>query len=159
NGWNGAQMVLKQNGQPIYVFTNNFEEEISTSMPLCHDVSFELEWVVMGSAPNDVQVSIINPYGQLIYSMPAGSVSEPGILHSWTTDCMVVECWAPSGLNAEVENLGVTLSWMGQQANYEYYIIQQGAPYPTDETQGIAVNSTEVSINNINSNTDYQSFV
>src|SRR5690606_38534092 len=111
---------------------------VPVSIALC-DGPFQLFWNAGGSYPGEVQISIVNSFGQTIYSMTNGATAlQNTVLYSGTLDCTTPACLAPNTLTSVTPTTdGATLSWIANgpnPASWEIYAVPSGSPAPTDAT-------------------------
>lgn len=163
DGWNSNSMTVTQDGNTVAQLTLPTGAEATFDVPVCDGIPIEIFWNG-GAWTQEVGLTVYNNYGQIIYQMTPDvqnpNTEEPNtVIYSGAVNCSQVECWAPAGLNAVVDGLDVTLSWNGGPAQYEYYVIEQGEPYPTEQTEGILTEGTEVNITAPSASTSYQFFV
>jgi hypothetical protein len=76
DGWNGATMQLKKNGTEVvatigagFIDGLNATETVS----LEYGTTYELFWNTRGSYPEEVGISVVDPNGTTLYSMPYNS--------------------------------------------------------------------------------------
>jgi len=76
DGWDGALMQVKQNGVVVATLGSTFTSgggPVNTTVALCENYPFELFWHVAGSWPGEVGISVINNFGQTLFTKPAGT--------------------------------------------------------------------------------------
>ncbi|MCR5860671.1 choice-of-anchor L domain-containing protein [Flavobacterium sp. J372] len=140
-GWEGAVITVRQNG--VVVATLNLPTgtgPVNVNVPLCHGVPFELRWDTAGNFPNEVGISIINPFAQTIFTKAINTPGSVGSLYSDVTDCLNPKCLAPTGLAIVTNSITTTsvgLRWDGPATGtWEYILLPEGSPAPTGDTTG-----------------------
>ncbi|MFN5223515.1 MAG: GEVED domain-containing protein, partial [Bacteroidota bacterium] len=97
DGWNGAQMQVRQGTSVVATLGSTFTTGTSLDVPvtLSSTTSYNLFWSVQGSWPDEVGIQILNEAGTVIYTYTAQPTNWPSFLntqlHSWTTNA----CGAP----------------------------------------------------------------
>ncbi|MFM7766928.1 MAG: GEVED domain-containing protein, partial [Bacteroidota bacterium] len=92
DGWNGAQMQVRQGTSVVATLGSTFTTGFSIDVPvsLSSSTSFNLFWSVQGSWPDEVGIQILNEAGTVIYTYTAQPTNWPSFLnttlHSWTTN-------------------------------------------------------------------------
>lgn len=140
NGWNGAEMQIIQNGVVVQTIGSSFTSgagPIDISIPLCKNIPFELYWSKSGTSPAQCVVSIINPFGQTLYTKNPTTEDSGTVLYTGPVDCDNPRCdIPPTNLNAS--NIGLnsaTLSWdSNQNSMWDIYITYAGGPAPNENT-------------------------
>lgn len=160
NSGNESVMTVSQNG--IAVATLELPDDAGPkyiTVPLCKDKPFELFWTNGGFAPDGIGVTIINSFGQAIYTVTNGT---PGtMLYEGTVNCSSVSCVTPSILTATNPTLtSITLGWDGAATgNWEYYIVDAGDIAPIDTTEGVETTTNPVTINDLDPAKNYDFYV
>ena len=140
DGWNGNTMDVIQNGLTIATIGPTFTTgsgPVTVSVPLC-DGPFELFWNSGGSFTTEVGVSIINSFGQVIYTLEPFTEENPILLFEGIVDCNNPTCLPP--LNLTVTNIttnGATLNWVPNgptPVSWEIYAVPVGSPAPDATT-------------------------
>lgn len=140
----GETMTVSQNGVPITILkgpgVGNTTEELTIGV--CPDIPLQITWNTGGYAyhySQEVRLSIKNPSGQIIYTMPNPPYGGlPGtIIYQENVNCDLI-CVTPSELSAtNATQSTVDIAWNGPSTgNWEYYIVNEGSPAPTDSTNG-----------------------
>jgi gliding motility-associated-like protein len=138
-GFNGARMEVRQNGILVTTIGATYTAGASNNVvvPLCPGVPFELFWTVAGTAPLNCGVSIINTFGQTIFTKPAGSGSAGQQVYTNTVNCTTPVCnIAPATTAATViTTSGATLNWTSPATtNFDIFIVPFGDPAPTSSS-------------------------
>ena len=81
NGWNGARIQVRQNGNVVATMGSTITGAGPTTMSvqLCNNVPFDLTWTIPGTAPNEIGVSVKNSFDNVIYTMVPGTVTPPTV--------------------------------------------------------------------------------
>lgn len=162
NGWNGSTMTISQNGINVAVIGANFTTGGSNSItvPLCNDVPFDVTWTEAGTKESTVGLTIINSFGQNLFTMDLG-LSPGSVLFSSVAACSMPLCIPPAGLGVSQINMtSAALSWVGVNSTWEYYIAEAGNPAPTATTVPTASTGMNPAIaTNLTSATQYEYYV
>lgn len=131
DGWNGAQMQVKQNGLVVHTLGLTFTTGISLTefVPLCHGLDFEVFWSVAGSWPGEVGLTIEDFFGNVLYNVALiGSANVGTTLFTGTVNCIPPACPVPTALTASViTQNSALLNWTagGTETSWE---LVYGAP-------------------------------
>ncbi len=125
DGWNGNTMTVSQNGVTIATLTMASGAAASQTVTVCNNNPLTLFWNSGGSWASEVGVSILNNFGQVIYTKAAGTGSANTSLYTGAVNCAVPLCLPPTGLN--VTGIGqneATLTWgTATTGSWQYYIV------------------------------------
>jgi gliding motility-associated-like protein len=108
NGWEGAKMEVRQSGFIVATFGEQITGATATfPVMLCDDLPLELFWADGGIHPDEVGISIRNPFGQTIFTMGPNNQQKVGtILYGNPqvmikfAECDYPDCQPPTGLAA-----------------------------------------------------------
>ena len=136
NSWNGGKMQVRQNGIIITTLgTTGINAAAGIIVPLCTNVPFDLFWSVAGTIPENIGISIQNPFLDVLYTKAAGTGTPLTILYSGTGNCTPAPCSKPIGMTATTTATSATLSWtdisIPTAPNYALYIVPTGGPAPS----------------------------
>jgi len=148
NGWNGARMQIRQNGivLPILPVSNppntiggNYNSgagPVDVTVTMCNNIPFDIYWLTAGTQPQQCIVSVINSFGQTIFTKPAGTGTPGSVVYTNVVECDVPRCdIAPTAVNTTiVTTVGATVNWTApgtEGVQYEIYIVPTGDPAPT----------------------------
>ncbi|MBA4152905.1 fibronectin type III domain-containing protein [Flavobacterium sp.] len=165
DGWNGARMIIRQNGIPVATIGATFNAgagPVDVQVPLCNGVPIELFWSVGGTFPTEVRVEIINPFAQSLYNMTVNSAPLVGtILYTGLADCINPECIPP--LAIVTSNIGINQISVGWNPNggttFEVIALPAGSPAPTAATPGILATSNPFVVTGLDPSTAYDFYV
>ncbi|MHC0442863.1 fibronectin type III domain-containing protein [Flavobacterium sp. 3-210] len=166
NGWNGTTMDVVQNGFIVATLGGNFKDGIEQveSLSLCEG-PFELYWNGGFSDDEQVGLSVINPFGQTIYSLDQALVY-PGIqIFAGNANCSNPECFPPKNLQTSaVSTDKATFSWEPDgplPVSWDIYISKSGAAEPDSSTLATENTTTFPYVNTISlePDTDYNFYV
>ena len=91
DGWNGAQLVLMQNGYVANDFGAGFVDGSYYGpiyVPVCNGITSSLIVTETGSAPDEIKLEIFDTENNLIYTLGFGTEFEAGdTLFTFTSDC------------------------------------------------------------------------
>ena len=129
DGWNGAQMQVRQNGIVVATIGTTFTAgagPIDVIVPLCDGLPFDLFWSVGGTFAGEVRVEIINNFTQSVFNMNVASAPLVGtVLYTDNlVECNVPECLPPSGVTVtNIGNTSAQVNWtpITGITNYQVY--------------------------------------
>jgi uncharacterized repeat protein (TIGR01451 family) len=149
DGWNGNTMTVFQNGVSVGNISLSGSSSI-INMPLCNDAPFELVWNAGGQFASEVGISIRNPFGQVIYTKPAGTGTQNSSLYTGTVNCITAMCMPPSSLSlGTLSGNSLTFTWDNfNGGQWEVVLLPTGspAPGPTDSGSIVTTNSYTTSV-------------
>lgn len=162
DGWNGGIMEVRQNTTVIATLTlTGNTSSGSQTVTVCNNTPLSLVWTTAGSFPGEMGISIVNNFGQTIFTKAAGTGSANSTLFTTTVDCATPLCLAPTALN--VTNVGqenATLVWgNGGAGSFEYYLVPTGTAAPTATTDGVDVSTSTVPVTGLTASTTYDYYV
>ncbi len=140
NSWNGARMQVRQNG--IIVTTlgataSTINNVAGVLVGLCPGVPFDLFWSVPGSVPENIGVSIQNPFLDVLYTKAPGVGSAPTILYNSIGNCTPAACSKPTLMSAVPSSTSAILSWTDISTptaeSYDLYVVPTGGPAPIND--------------------------
>jgi gliding motility-associated-like protein len=148
DGWNGNTMNVIQNGVTVATIGSTFTAgagPVIISVPLCPG-NFQLFWNSGGTFANEVAISIVNPFGQTIYTKAAGTGTQNSLLFTGTVDCLSPLCLPPTNLTvSNITANGATLNWTPNgplPVSWEIFAVPTGSPAPTAGTAPTATTTT-----------------
>ena len=166
DGWNGNTMSIRQNGVTVATIGGTFTTgagPINILVPLCETLPFELFWNAGGLYPTEVGVSVINNFGQTLFTQLPGSGVPNTSLYTASFNCNVPACLPPTALTATaITTTGVTLGWNGVGATaWDVYLVPTGTPAPSGTTTPTYPNITTnpLVVTGLNALTAYQYYV
>ncbi|MGK4566129.1 fibronectin type III domain-containing protein [Flavobacterium sp. 3HN19-14] len=172
NGWNGGRMQVRQNGIIIATIgsTINGAGLTTVTVPLCTNIPFDLYWSVPGTAPDEIGVSIQNPFADNIYVKNPGQETPLTSVYSDIVSCTPVSCPKPVDTSVNTEATTQTsaqLSWTenGSATLWEVYAVPAGSPAPLNGAPlGTAApyylaSSNPYTINGLTPGTEYTYYV
>jgi gliding motility-associated-like protein len=146
DGWNGNTMTVTQGASSTTIgstFTNG-TGPVTVPITLC-DGPFTLTWNTGGSFANEVGISVVNSFGQTIYTHASGANQQGQVLYTGTVDCANPLCLPPTNLTfSNITTNGATLAWVPNgpaPLSWDIYAVQTGSPAP-DATTVPTVNTT-----------------
>lgn len=143
DGWNGGILTVSQNGVVVATLTGPTNAQDTAIIPvtvkLCTGVPFDLFWTTAGGFPDEIRVSIVNPFNQTLYAITQDSGELAGTLlyHDSAADCQFPKCLKPSLLYANPLIDNATLGWTGAGNNTSwdvYVVLAPGLPAPDGST-------------------------
>ncbi|RYY88778.1 MAG: T9SS type B sorting domain-containing protein [Chitinophagaceae bacterium] len=136
-GWEGNTMTIMQGSLTIATIGDTFTSgtgPVTVSVPLCAG-PFDLIWNNTGNFGNEVGISIVNSFGQTIFTHESGNDLSGTTLYSGIVDCSNPVCLPPTNLSVAAETTsGATLSWIPNgpvPASWDIYAVPLGDPAPT----------------------------
>ncbi|SCY86538.1 choice-of-anchor L domain-containing protein, partial [Flavobacterium caeni] len=149
DGWNGNTMSIIQDGLPVGEIGPTFEDgegPIQVSIPMC-DGPFEIFWNTGGDFPGEVGFTVINSFGQSIFSFgPFAGDQQGSTIYNGEVDCANPLCLPPTQVtwSSPTPN-GVTIAWTPNglpPASWDIVVLPIGSPAPDENTTPTA-NTTE----------------
>jgi len=136
NSWNNGRMQVRQNGIVIATLGAAQVNGAPVSVALCTGVPFDLFWNTAGTTPNDLGVSIQNPFLDVIFTKAPNEGTPLTILYNSTANCTPAACSKPTDMTAVTTTNSATLSWTDNSTpaatQYALYIVPTGGPAPTN---------------------------
>ena len=141
NGWNGARMEIRQNGIAVtqigYTFASG-AGPVDVSIPLCNNIPFDVYWLNSGSKPQECVLSVLNSFGQTIYTKPAGQGTPGSIVINGIPYCDAPTCnLIPTdvSISQDTNTSGLVIDWSAiATTSWDIYIVPTGSTPPTAET-------------------------
>ena len=145
DGWNGNTMNVIQDGSIIAVLGPTFtdgEGPIQVSVPMC-DGPFELFWNSGGSFVGEVGVSVINSFGQNLFTFGPGEFEQNVTIYNGTVDCQNPQCLPPTNVTTSNPTTnGVTIDWTPNgslpPASWDIVVLSVNDPAPDALTPATA---------------------
>ncbi|MFL9845884.1 fibronectin type III domain-containing protein, partial [Flavobacterium rhizosphaerae] len=163
DGWNGNTMTVSQNGITVGTLTlPSGAGPVNITIPVCNDTPIQLFWNSGGSFANEVGVSVMNNFGQVLFTKNPGTGSQNTVLYTTTVDCDTPACLPPSGLTViDTNTTDATVGWAGEDTGeWEVYYTTSGNAAPgADETEVIFTTTNPVVIENLEPSTLYDFYV
>ncbi|WP_298155791.1 choice-of-anchor L domain-containing protein [Flavobacterium sp.] len=169
NGWNGGKMLVRQNGITVGELTMTGNVTVNTLIPICNDIPFDVYWSVPGTHPENVGLSIQNPYTDVIYNKLPGEGGNPlETLFTDTGHCSTPTCQKPTALSVSATTqTSATLTWTqaGTSAQWEVYVTSpDGLPPPINApVTGVApyylTNTNAITVSGLAMQTTYKYYV
>src|SRR5690554_2598380 len=99
DGWNGGTMTVFQNGEEVETFGLTGGATGSIEIALCDGEPFSLYWNAGGSFSNEVGITILDAFGEEVYTKPPNTGSPDSELYTGVVDCTAPSC--PKPINVE----------------------------------------------------------
>ncbi|MDD3877108.1 MAG: choice-of-anchor J domain-containing protein [Bacteroidales bacterium] len=111
DGWNGAAIEVRENGQLVQTITMGNGTSLIVPALICDGASVTLTWV-SGSYDEECVLAVKDPYGTVIFSFGVDEApAAAAVFHSFTSDCSST-CFPPTALTVTAITLtGATLNW------------------------------------------------
>lgn len=162
-GWDGAEMVIKQDGVNVATIGPEFTEgsEMNVTIPLCTDTPFEVFYTEAGDSYWSVGLTITNKFEQKLFDLAPGSVTPPVEIFTGFADCNNPACVAPTGLTvSDITMTSATIGWDGlETGSWNYVILPAGSPAPTADTEGTDTTTNPTTDNTLTAATNYEYYV
>ncbi|MCX7551040.1 gliding motility-associated C-terminal domain-containing protein [Xanthomarina sp. F2636L] len=147
DGWGGNTMTVSQDGLEIEILElTGGSGPVEVNIPLCDGIPFELFWNNGGSFANEVMIFVTDAFGDVIYTLPAGSGGLRGtLLFSDMVNCTPPTCPRPSDVTVgEINMTDVEISWTetGAATTWEVIVQPLGTGYP-DGTEPEIIQTTD----------------
>jgi len=167
DGWNGNTMNVVQDGSIIAVLGPTFvdgEGPIQISVPMC-DGPFEVFWNTGGEFFGEISVSVINSFGQNIFTFGPNEFEQNTTIYNGTVDCANPLCLPPTEVSfSGITTNGVTIAWTpnGQPpASWDIVVLPVGSAAP-DENTPVTANTTQnpfILLTGLDPDTEYVIYV
>ncbi|MFY0483065.1 fibronectin type III domain-containing protein, partial [Flavobacterium sp. PLA-1-15] len=139
NNWSTGKMQVRQNG--IIVAEIGANNTINNTNPvivkLCPDVPFDLFWNIAGNAPENIGITIQNPFLDVIYTKLPGQGTAGTVLYADVTNCTDAPCAKPTDIT--VSNIGATsaqITWtdnsIPNSQSFDLYVVETGGAAPVN---------------------------
>ena len=162
DGWNGGTMTVFQNGEEVETFGLTGGATGSIEIALCDGEPFSLYWNAGGSFSNEVGITILDAFGEEVYTKPPNTGSPDSELYDGIVDCTAPSCPKPINAEVEVTETTATVSWteQGDATEWEIIVLPQGSGEP-DGTEDDLILTTEnpYTFENLVSATNYVIYV
>ena len=169
DGWNGNVIHLIQDGVLIQVIGENFGfgNSFTETVDLCTDVDIEVFWPIQGSFAAEVGFTIVDPFGEDIFTLPPNSQSQQNtVLFEFTVSCEPASC--PKVSNFELVNQTdetASFSWANlaeATEGYSLLIFPAGANPSMSSpifSENLALNTSQFTIEGLSPNTAYDAYI
>lgn len=156
NNWNFGRMQVRQNGIVVAILgTGGVNNQNGIAVSLCNGVPFDLYWSEGGNLPQNIGLTIQNPFQDVIYKKLPGEGTPLTTLFSSTGNCVPPTCPKPTNLlalNSTLTSAQLNWSESGSANQWEVYVTGVGGLEP--------VNGTPLNTNNqfyfiANTNTNF----
>lgn len=140
NGWSGNTMSVIQNSAVVTTFGSTFTSgsgPVTVTVPLADGVPFQLRWNSGGTLPNQIAVSVLNPFGETLYTKVAGSGSQNSILFTGNASC--TQCIKPTNVSVSgLTQTSATISWNDatEATQWEVLVLPASAQAPNASQTG-----------------------
>ena len=150
DGWNGGYILVKQNGIAVATLTMADGSSATATVSLCDNTSTELEW--FNSTYNgECSFTVTDPFGTILHTQ---SYPTAGILFTFTANCFVASCPAPSDIAvSDIDMSNATVTWTpgGDESNWNVeYKEASGTTWTV-----VPVTTNTYTISNLNAATIY----
>ncbi len=150
SGWMGGALTIRQNGADIAVIGSEFTggETMTVTVPLCDDIPFEIYWGSSGAAQEQMGVTVVNPFGQTVFTLPFNSTTAGYTIYQGYNDCDNPVCEPITGTYAQNSTMtSVEIGYDGPATgDWVYYVVPAGSPPPMLTTLGITATTNPVTI-------------
>lgn len=162
DGWNGGTMTVFQNEEEVETFGLTSGATGSIEIALCDGEPFSLYWNAGGSFSYEVGITILDAYGEEVYSKPPNTGSPDSELYTGVVDCTAPSCPKPINVEAEVTVDSATISWteQGDATEWEVIVVPAGSGEPSgDEDDIILTTDNPYTFEDLDSATSYEFYV
>jgi hypothetical protein len=159
NGWNSGRMQVRQNGIIVYTLgTGSVNNPNGIALELCNNVPFDVYWNAVGTLPENIGLTVLNSFQDIIYTKLAGEGTPLTVLYANNTlgNCELPTCPKPTNLLVDaVSQTTATVSWTagGSETQWEVYVVTQGGTPPIN---GMPLNGNLFPYFTANTNTNFQ---
>ncbi|RYY47456.1 MAG: T9SS type B sorting domain-containing protein [Chitinophagaceae bacterium] len=138
NSWNNGRMQVRQNGIIIAeIGATLINSTNPVIVKLCPGVPFDLFWNTAGTAPENIGITIQNPFLDVIYTKVPGQGAAGNVLYNDITNCTDAPCAKPDVIT--VSNIGATSVQINFEDNslppsqsFDLYVVETGGAAPTN---------------------------
>lgn len=167
DGWNGGSMTVTQNGSTVVTLGPSYLDTdgcgpIEVTADFCTGIPIEVFWNIGGDYNEEMGLSMINSFGQVVFEKPQGTGEAGTVVYSGIADCINPICFPPTSLTATVlSSSAANLSWANAQfaTGYQVYIVPVAGAAPTSSTTGTATATNTYSATGLLANTAYKYYV
>lgn len=130
-------MQVRQNGIVVSTIGASITGAGPTTVivSLCNNIPFDLYWNSDGKNPQEIEVSIVDPFNDLIYIKTSGQGAPKEVLFTSKGECTPPTCPKPSNLLAtNITQTTAELSWTenGSATQWEVYVVPEGTSTPVN---------------------------
>lgn len=139
NSWNGGRMQVRQNGIVVTTIgATGINSATGVTVALCNNVPFDLYWSVPGTVPENIGVSIQNPFLDVLYTKLPTVGTPLTVLYNSVANCSPSPCAKPTGMTAiNITATSADLSWTDNSTPagsvYDLYVVPTGQPGPIND--------------------------
>jgi len=162
DGWNGGTMTVFQNEEEVETFGLTSGETGTIEIALCDGEPFSLYWNAGGSFSYEVGITILDAFGEEVYSKPPDTGSPDSELYTGVVDCTAPSCPKPINVEAEVTVDSATISWteQGDATEWEVIVVPVGSGEPSgDEDDIILTTDNPYTFEDLEGTTTYEFYV
>ncbi|OYU78985.1 MAG: hypothetical protein CFE23_16135, partial [Flavobacterium sp. BFFFF1] len=152
NNWNNGRIQVRQNGIVVATLgATGVNAAAGITVPICNGVPFDLYWSAAGTTPQNIGVSVQNPFLDVLYTKAPGTGTPLTVLYASTGNCVPAACSKPINMVVtSVDATSATITWddisVPTAPNYDIYIVETiGGVAPTNDP------ASPASIENIHS--------
>ncbi|MDR6969188.1 hypothetical protein J2X31_003215, partial [Flavobacterium arsenatis] len=138
NSWNNGRMQVRQNGIIIaQIGTTLINSANPVIVKLCPGVPFDLFWNTAGTAPENIGITIQNPFLDVIYTKAPGQGTVGNVLYNDITNCTDAPCAKPtqivvSNIGATSVQINFTDNSLPPSQSFDLYVVETGGAAPTN---------------------------
>ncbi|PJR03893.1 choice-of-anchor L domain-containing protein [Avrilella dinanensis] len=162
DGWSGGTMTVFQNEEEVETFGLTGGATGSIEIALCDGEPFSLFWNSGGSWQDEVGITILDAFGEEVYSKPPDTGSPDSELYTGVVDCTAPSCPKPINVEAEVTVDSATISWteQGDATEWEVIVVPAGSGEPSgDEDDIILTTDNPYTFEDLEGTTTYEFYV
>lgn len=135
--WNGGLIKIIQNDVLVATLSGTATNPNESLVGLCSNVPFSLYWSNGGTMPQNIGLTVINPFNDIIYTKEPGQGTPLTTLFNSDVNCTPPSCSKPTNLLvSNVAQSSAHLSWTetGTAAQWEVYVAPEGSAIPVNGT-------------------------
>ena len=167
NGWNGSRMQIRQNGIVVVTIGSTYNSgtgPVDVQVALCNDIPFDVFWSVPGSQPQQCVVTVLNSFGQQLFTATPAMGTPGEVVYSDIVNCDTPQCnVTPTNIVITENTLNNTsIHWSGVGADsWSIYVTPVGSPQPTAATipTYTTIQQNSYTITDLLEDTAYQVYV
>lgn len=131
DGWNSGTIQVKQNGTVMGTLSLSGSSGTQT-IALCDGLPIELLWNTAGSYPEEMGLTMVDPFSVVLFTLPYNSEALAGtVIYTGTGNCTPPACAVPTAQTTTViTNAGANLGWTSTASFFDIYIVPTGTIAP-----------------------------
>lgn len=153
--WNGARIVIRQNGIVVQTLGANFINATAINVPICSSVPFDVFFSVGSTNNSNLSFTLINSFQDVILTRSLATASPLSVLYNSTGNCFPVGCQKPTLMSVGTSPTSITssiaeLTWTDAITtnNWEILVTPFGAAPPVNGSPQVATSTMPTVVDN-----------